>query len=68
MRPVVGVIDEEGGRELQIVDLSQEAELAIESLVPAPRLPRSVVEERRRSWSGLGVAPAERIPVVSQRS
>ena len=28
MRPVVGVIDEEGGRELQILDLSQEAELA----------------------------------------
>ena len=68
MRPVVGVIDEEGGRELHILDLSQEAQLSIESLVPTPRLPRSVVEERRRSWSGLGVAPAERIPVVSQRA
>jgi len=64
MHPVVGVIDEEGGREMQILDLSQEAEISIEGLLPAPRRPRSVVDERRRSWSGLGVAPAERIPVV----
>lgn len=66
MRPVVGVIDEESsGREVQILDLAQEPEISIVSLVPAPRLPRSVLEERRKSWSGIGLTPAERIPVVS---
>lgn len=66
MRPVVGVIDEESsGREVQILDLAQEPQISIVSLVPAPRLPRAVMEERRKSWSGIGLTPAERIPVVS---
>lgn len=67
MRPVVGVIDEESGwRETQILDLSQEPEITIVSIVPAPKLPLGVQEQRRRSWSGLGLATAERIPVLGQ--
>jgi hypothetical protein len=67
MRPVVGIFDEEGnGREMQIVDLLHEAALTIVSLVEKPKLPRRVLEARRRSWSGMGLAVAERVPVVSQ--
>jgi hypothetical protein len=67
MRPVVGIFDEEGnGREMQIVDLLHESALSIVSLVEKPKLPRRVLEARRRSWSGMGLAAAERIPVVSE--
>jgi hypothetical protein len=67
MRPVVGIVDEEsGGREMQIVDLLQEAELSITSLIDRPKLPKKILDARRRSWSGMGLAPAERIPVVTQ--
>jgi HD-GYP domain-containing protein (c-di-GMP phosphodiesterase class II) len=67
MRPVIGIVDEEsGGREMQIVDLQQESGLSIVSLVDRPKLPKKILDARRRSWSGMGLAPAERIPVVTQ--
>jgi HD-GYP domain-containing protein (c-di-GMP phosphodiesterase class II) len=67
MRPVIGIVDEEsGGREMQIVDLMQESELSILSLVDRPKLPKKILDARRRSWSGMGLAPAGRIPVVTQ--
>jgi len=67
MRPVVGVLDEEGGeREMQILDLLQETPLAIRSVAKRPRVPESWLLARRRSWYGLGLAPAESIPVLAE--
>jgi HD-GYP domain-containing protein (c-di-GMP phosphodiesterase class II) len=65
MRPVVGILDEEGGeREMQILDLLQEPQLAIRSLAQRPRVPETWLAARRRSWYGLGLARAQTIPVV----
>lgn len=67
MRPVVGILDEDGGeRETQILDLVQEPQLAIRGMAPRPRVPGSWLAARRRSWYGMGLAPAQTIPVVSQ--
>jgi hypothetical protein len=65
MRPVVGVLDEEGGeREMQILDLLQEPQLAIRSVAQRPRVPKSWLAARKRSWYGMGLARAQTIPVV----
>jgi hypothetical protein len=67
MRPVVGILDEEGGdREMQILDLLQEPKLVIERLAQRPRVPKSWIAARKRSWYGMGLAPAQSIPVVAQ--
>ena len=67
MRPVVGILDEEGAeQEMQILDLLQEPQLAIRSMAPRPRVPESWLAARRRSWYGMGLAPAQTIPVVAQ--
>ncbi len=58
MRPVVGVLDEEGGeREMQILDLLQEESLVIASVAPRPRVPGPWLANRRGSWYGMGLAP-----------
>jgi HD-GYP domain-containing protein (c-di-GMP phosphodiesterase class II) len=67
MRPVVGILDEEGGeREMQILDLLQEPQLAIRSVAQRPRVPGPWLAARKRSWYGLGLLPAQTIPVVAQ--
>lgn len=67
MRPVVGVLDEEGGeRERQIVDLLEEPQLAISSVAQRPRLPGPWIAARKRCWYGMGLAPAQSIPVVAR--
>jgi Domain of unknown function (DUF3391)/HD domain len=67
MRPVVGILDEEGGeREMQILDLVQEPQLAIRSMAPRPRVPAPWLAARKRSWYGMGLASAQSTPVVSQ--
>ena len=67
MRPVVGILDEEGGeREMQIVDLLQEPHLSIRSMAPRPQVPEPWLAARRRSWYGMGLAPAQTIPVVAE--
>jgi len=67
MRPVIGIVEEEtGARERQIVDLLQEPGISIVSLVDRPQLPKKILEARRRSWFGMGLAPTGRIPVVTQ--
>ena len=67
MRPVVGILDEEGGeREMQILDLLQEPQLAVRSIAPRPRVPESWLAARKRSWYGMGLAPAQTIPVVME--
>lgn len=48
MRPVVGILDEEGGeREMQILDLLQEPQLAIRSLAQRPRVPPAWLDAER---------------------
>jgi HD-GYP domain-containing protein (c-di-GMP phosphodiesterase class II) len=67
MRPVVGILDEEGGeREMQILDLLQEPQLSIRSVAQRPRVPASWLAARKRSWYGMGLLPAMTIPVVAQ--
>jgi len=67
MRPVVGILDEEGGeREMQILDLLQESHLAIRSIAPRSHVPASWLAARRRSWYGLGLAPAQSVPVLAE--
>jgi hypothetical protein len=62
---VVGILDEEGGeREMQILDLLQEPQLAIRSVAQRPRVPKSWLAARKRSWYGMGLARAQTIPVV----
>ncbi|MCC6633159.1 MAG: DUF3391 domain-containing protein [Gammaproteobacteria bacterium] len=67
MRPVVGILDEEGGeREMQILDLLQEPQLAIRSLAQRPRVPPAWLDARKRSWYGMGLAPPQSIRVGAQ--
>jgi len=67
MRPVVGVLDEDDGdREMQILDLLQESQLAIARVASRSRVPAPWLNARRRSWYGVGLAPARTIPVVAE--
>jgi HD-GYP domain-containing protein (c-di-GMP phosphodiesterase class II) len=67
MRPVVGILDEEGGeREMQILDLMQESQLVITRLAPRPRVPESWIVARRKSWYGMGLAPPQSISVAAE--